>query len=433
MRLAINLSKVELKLSEESVTGRMGLAWMTHAMKDYGLERMVLDEYGSRKGSNREILAWRKMMSGVMTVMSGGQRVEDLEVLRKDKGLLEALGWKEMNCADTILNYTSSRRNNARNRRVNERMIIKAMRESREEEFTYDNDATYINSAKKSAAYSYKGRLQFSGLLGMIAEMDLINTVEYRPGNKSAQTGVLNQLRKANRQAKAAGKRIKRFRSDSAAHQDRIFTYCDMEGIEYFISLGKNETVKRMIGGVEEFDWKIMYGRYKDRHDTQWAVSEYVVSKGYKIRALILRWPNPEPDLFEQGQYCYHVVGTNNWEIEPMEWLEVHNGRMGTIEACHKELKNEFSGGYTPSHDFEKNRGFFLLNVLAYNMTRIMSLFYLSGKALRWTVKTMRYRFIGVCGKIVKSARQYMCKIINVGEEIFELFRYCHSRLGCIV
>jgi hypothetical protein len=433
MRLAINLSKVEIKMSEESVTGRMGLAWVVHAMKDFGVKRLVLDEYGDRKGSNRELSPWKKVMSGVMTVMSGGQRVEDLEVLRKDKGLLEALGWEEMNCADTMLNYTSSRRNNGRNRGVNEGLVIKAMCESAVREFTYDNDATYIDSGKKSAAYSYKGRKQFSGLMGVIAELDLINTVEYRPGNTSPQIGVLNQLRKANRHAKAAGKRIKRFRSDSAAHQDKIFTYCDMEGIEYFISLDKNGIVKRMIENVEEFDWKTMSGRYKERYDTQWAQAEYVVSKGYTIRAMILRWPNPDPDLFEAEKYCYHVVGTNNWEIEPMEWLEVHNGRMGTIEACHKELKNEFGGRYTPSHEFEKNRGFFMLGVLAYNMTRIMTLFYLSGKALRWTVKTLRYRFLDVCGKIVKSARQYICKVINVGDEIFDLYRYCHSRLVGVV
>jgi len=180
MRLAINLSKVELKMSEASVTGRIGLAWVMHAMKHFGVKKIVFDEYGDRKGSNREISVWQKMMSGVMTMISGGQRVEDVEVLRKDTGLLESLGWEEMNCADTMLNYTSYRRNNAHNRRVNEQMIIKAMRETQDKEFTYDNDATYIDSAKKSAAYSYKGRLQFSGLLGVIAELDLINTVDYR-------------------------------------------------------------------------------------------------------------------------------------------------------------------------------------------------------------------------------------------------------------
>jgi len=325
---------------------------------------------GDGCSSNCEIEPWRKIMTGVMMVVAGGERVEDVEVLRKDAGLLESLGWEEINCADTQLNFTKDRRNNARNRRVNDRMVIKAMKLVGEKELTYDNDATYIDSEKDSAAYSYQKRKQFSGLLGYIPELELINTVDYRPGNKSPQTGIINQLRKACRQAKKAGKRIARFRSDSAAHQDRIFTYCDTEDIEYYISLDKNEIIRRMVTGIEEIDWKTMHGKYKDQHNTQWAESEYVVSKGYRIRALILRWKNPDPTLFDESPYCYHVVGTNNWDIDPMQWLEVHNGRMGTIEQCNKELKNGFGCDYTPSHNFEKNRGFFLLGVLAYNMTR---------------------------------------------------------------
>lgn len=429
MRLSINLSKVELKMSEDRVTGRMGLSWLAHAMDDFGLRKIISDEYEDKKKSNREVAAWRKVMTGVMTLVAGGERVEDVEVLRKDAGLLESLGWKQINCADTQLNFIKSRRNNAKNRRVNDGMVVEAMRRSEVEEFTYDNDATYIDSGKDSAAYSYKGRKQFSGLLGFIPEMGVINTVDYRPGNKSPQTGILNQLRKACRQAERAGKRIARFRSDSAAHQDKIFTYCDINDITYYISLDKNEAIKRMITKLKAYEWKTMYGKYQEQDETQWAEAEYKVSKGYRIRTLILRWKNPDPTLFDQSPYCYHAVGTNSREIEPMDWLEVHNGRMGSIEHVNRELKSGFGCDYTPSHDFEKNRGYFMLGVLAYNMTQIMKMFYLGKEAVRWTIKTLRYRFIHVCGKIVKSGRRFTCKIINAGDEIFELFRYCHVRL----
>jgi len=345
--------------------------------------------------------------------------------------LLENLGWEEMSCADTQLNFLGDRRNNARNRKINNAIVEKAMRQSAVEELTYDNDATYIDSQKDSAEYSYQKRKQFSGLIGCIAELGIINTVDYRPGNKSPQTGILNQLRKATNQAKKSGKRISRFRSDSAAHQDKIFTYCAMNDIKYYISLDKNNIVKREIQEFNEFDWKTMYGRYKDQHDTQWAQAEYVVGKGYRMRMLVLRWKNPDPTLFDLSPYCYHVVGTNDKEIDPMEWLEFHNGRMGTIEHVNKELKNGFGCEYTPSHNFEKNRGYFVMGVLAYNMVQIMKLFYLGTKARLWTIKTLRYRFINVCGKIVKSGRRFFCKIINVGDEIFELFRYCHRQLQC--
>lgn len=246
-----------------------------------------------------------------------------------------------------------------------------------------------------------------SGLLGCIAEVGVINTVDYRRGNASPQVGILNQLRKACWQARRAGKRISRFRSDSAAHQDKIFTYCSMNEIEYYVTLDKNEGVMKTVRKFKPFDWKTMYGRYKEQYDKQWAEAEHVVSKGYHVRILVLRWKNPDPTLFDKDAYCYHVIGTNNRDIEPMEWLEVHNGRMGTIERNHKELKAGFGCEYTPSNDFEKNRGYFLLGVLAHNVAQVMKLFYLGPDAVKWTVKTMRYQFINVCGKIVRSGRRF--------------------------
>jgi hypothetical protein len=142
----------------------------------------------------------------------------------------------------------------------------------------------------------------------------------------------------------------------------------------------------------------------------------------------ILRWLNPQPDLFKQDKYCYHAIGTNDNEIEAMAWLEFHNGRMNS-ENYNKELKEGLNAGYAPSHDFNTDRFYFLLNVLAYNVLQAMKLFYLGEEAKTWTVKTLRYWFIQICGKIVRTGRKYYCKIINATEETFALFQHCLSRL----
>lgn len=431
MRITNNLCRVTLKKGEEAVTGRIGLGWMAESARHFGLKKMIHDEHGEEKRSNREKETYEKVLTGVMMMVSGGERLEDVENLRTDKGLLESLGWEGMVCADTMLNFIGDRRSNAKNRRVNDALVVKAMKQAGEEEFTFDSDATYIDSGKDSAEYSYQGRRQMSGLLGCIAEVGMINTVDYRRGNASPQVGILNQLRKACWQARRAGKRISRFRSDSAAHQDKIFTYCSMNEIEYYVTLDKNEGVMKTVRKFKPFDWRTMYGRYKEQYDKQWVVAEHVVSKGYHVRILVLRWKNPDPTLFDKDAYCYHVIGTNNRDIEPMEWLEVHNGRMGTIERNHKELKAGFGCEYTPSNDFEKNRGYFLLGVLAHNVAQVMKLFYLGPDAVKWTVKTMRYQFINVCGKIVRSGRRFYCKIINVTREVFARFKSCQMVMAC--
>lgn len=429
MNLAINLSKVELKKSKDAVTGRMGLSWMVHAMKDFGVKKLISDEY--KKGSNREIEHFKKIMTAVMTRVAGGERVEDVENLRVDVGLLESLGWEEMMSADTYLNLIKDKRSNGKLRQINNQIVIKALKGLEEEELTYDNDATYFDSEKESAEYSYQKSRQFSGLIGCIAELGMINTVDFRRGNVSPQAGIMNQLKKAMAQAKAAGKRIKNFRSDSAAYRVDVMTHCDIHGTSYFISADKDAAVQRQIKRIKASQWRMLAGRYAKNEDTTWAETRHTMGKGFIVRMLVLRWPNPDPDLFDASPYCYHAIVTNDFEIKPMEWLKTHNGRMGTIEHCHQEIKSELGCDYAPSHEFEKNRGYFLIGILAHNMVGILKRFYLGRSTLNWKIKTIRYQFMHVCGKIVKSGRRFCCKIINVTDEVFELYQNCKSKLNC--
>lgn len=429
MKILEKYSKVELKRDKNGTTGRIGLSWIVHSLKHFGLSDIVGNIYPKHRTSNRQIKPIQKILAASMTMLAGGQRVEDIEILRKDKGLLDALGWDRMICPDTLLNFIESGTNNSLNIEVNRDIGIQALRNIKSQELTYDNDATQIDSSKNSAEYSYQKCKQFSALMGSIVETGMIHTIDYRVGNVSVKTGILEQLKDVCHQAKVAGKRITIFRSDSAAYQDSIMTYCDQNDIKYYISVEKNSGIQKHISKINDSDWKCMGHPYQSNHEQQYTIGEYRVSKGYKIRVLVLRWKNPNPDLFDQDEYCYHVIGTNDWDIEAMKWLERHNGRMGTIEQIHKEIKNELGCRYTPSHNFEKNRGYFILGVISHSMMRIMNLFYLGVEAKRWTVKTMRYIFINVCGRITKSGRKYSCKLINVIDEIFELYRYCHERL----
>ena len=431
MKLTNNLSKVELKKSKDAVTGKMGLSWLVHAMSDFGVNKIISDEY--EKGSNREIEHFKKIMAAVMVRVGGGERVEDVENLRVDVGLLESLGWEEMMSADTYLNMIKDKRSNAKLRRINHKIVIKALKELEEEELTYDNDATYFDSEKDSAEYSYQKSKQFSGLIGSIAELGMINTVDFRRGNVSPQTGIMNQLRKAVKQAQAVGKRIARFRSDSAAYRMDVMTYCAIQGINYFISADQDRSVRRTIQNIKASEWRMMEDKYAKNEGTQWAQTRHVMSKGFTVRMLVLRWENPDPDLFESSPYCYHAIVTNDFEIEAMKWLKVHNGRMGTIEHSHEEIKNALGCDYAPSHEFEKNRGYFLIGILAYNMLEILKRFYMGLSTIKWKVKMIRYQFIHVCGKIVKSGRKFCCKIINVTDEVFELYKNCKSKLNCYV
>ena len=147
-------------------------------------------EYGSKKRSNRQQEAGNKILPGALARIAGGDRIEDVEALRADKGLVGSLGWEGIVGADAYGNFLQERRGNGKLRKVNEAVVIKAMAKSGGREFTYDNDATYFDSEKRSAGYSYQKRRQHSGLIGCIAELGLINTVDFRRGEISPATGI---------------------------------------------------------------------------------------------------------------------------------------------------------------------------------------------------------------------------------------------------
>lgn len=426
MILTKELNQVTLKKCEEGVSGKTGLSFIYHSLKHYGVDNWLTNIFGNTKKSNREISAGRKIMTGALSIIAGGSCVEDIENLRSDKALVNSLGWVSMVGADTFRRFLGDKKNGAKIRQLNNKIALEAMRKSELKEFTYDNDATYFESNKNCATYSYHKEKEFSGLLGFIAELGICNTVDFRPGNINPRSGILNQLRKANQQAKSVGKRIARCRIDSAGHQEKIFKYCNDNDILYYISLTKNEAVKLAIKSIPKTSWQPILDNNGKPTGREYAETIYVL--GEAMRVLVLRWANPQLTIFEQDEYLYHAIATNNNEILALDWLKFHNGRMAS-ENYNKELKHGLSAEYTPSHDYQQNRAWFLLNILAYNMIQVMKQFYLGKSAETWTTKTLRYKFINVCGKIICHGRLVIWKIINVTNESFNLFRSCLSKV----
>jgi hypothetical protein len=427
MILPKNLANVTLKKIEEPITGKIGLSWIYHCMKHFGLNKMVEQAFDVSKNSNREIPAWEKIMTGSLMMIAGGNRVEDIKVLRADQALVNSLGWNHIISPDTYLNFLGEKSTTIKLTTLLVDTVITTMKKSTCREFTYDNDATYFDSEKKCAMFSYQKKQQMSALLGFFPELNgLCVTAQYRKGNVSPAKGILNQLKAADAMAEQAGKKITIFRSDSAAHNRAIFQYCDKRGIKYFVSLDKNIDVLNEISEIKS--WK----KLEKQPEKEWAEFIYVMVKSKKkkvtMRAMVLRWDNPDPTLFDESPYCYHVIATNDMEIDPMDWLDTHNGRMNS-ENFNKEIKTGFSCDYTPSNDFNKSCNYFLVGLMAYNMVQIMQLFYLGVEAQSWTIKTLRYWFVYTCGKLTKHARQIACNIINSTDLTFNLFENCLSKL----
>lgn len=420
--------QVELKLRNRNISSNAGLAWIDKALKFCGFWEDI-KELTKEKRSNNEIGADKKIRSEILSRVSGAEAIEDIEVLRRDKGLERMTGEKIVS-PDTIINFIKGKRTSGFLKEVNEALILKALKASEIKGFTYDNDATYFESRKDSARYSYRETKDFSGLLGFITELNLSVTMDFRAGNISPREGILEQIRNTVQLCKEAGKKLKKIRLDSAGHNNDIFCFCNKEGIDYYITLVKNSAIKECIAQLPEDTWKKIEKKYEDGKDREYAEFIYAVNdeRVESMRAIVIRWLNKKQlNLFED-KYCYHVVGTNNSEQSAVEILEIHAGRMGS-ENYNKELKEGYSIEWMPSHDFRANANYFYLGVIAYNCVEFVKRFFVGKEVVTYRIKKFRHWFIKTCGKLIKTGRRYIFQIINAAEDTFNMFVNIRRRM----
>ena len=90
--------------------------------------------------------------------------------------------------------------------------------------------------------------------------------------------------------------------------------------------------------------------------------------------------------------------------------LEWHQLR-GEFENFFKGLKNDVGVGHLPTGDFHANAVFFRMGVLAYNLFIGFKQDLLPASCQRWTLRTVRWRFFSLAGRIVRHARALVLKL----------------------
>jgi hypothetical protein len=147
------------------------------------------------------------------------------------------------------------------------------------------------------------------------------------------------------------------------------------------------------------------------------------------FRLVVLRWPNPQPDLFEAGRYCYHAVASNRGE-PASEVIWKHNQR-GNSENWHKELKIGFAMEQMPCGEFHANALYFAIGVLAYNLAQLLKRRVLPECYRRVTVATLRWKLYRLAGKLVRHAREWILQM-NADTEKWLLLQSARQRCAAL-
>jgi len=409
----------KVEQTDELITPRSGLAFFAEVMRAFKIEEKV-GCYFPEPGSNRGYEAWAYVGPLLLMLEGGGRHMEDLREIRDDGALRALTEVEEMPSVSTFGDWlvrTGSRGGVPAVKRIVEETAERIWKRLATWEYTLDVDATVIEAEKKEAEWTYKKVRGYQPLLGYLAENGVCLTHEFREGNVSPGVGHLAFYR-ACKARLPVGKRLARYRADSASYQAELINTLETDRVRWAITADQDVAVKAVIAGVPPEAWQ------EPEQGCGYQVAEAVHTMNQTkaaFRLSIKREERPQPDLFDAAAtpYAYHVVASN-WPAEEKTAHEVlgwHNQR-GQAENFHKELKNGLGMEQMPCGESGANAVFFRIGVLAYNLFIGFKRLACPAAWAPQTIATVRWKLVQVAGRILRHAGQVVLRLVLDAEAL---------------
>lgn len=281
---------------------------------------------------------------------------------------------------------------------------------------TVDQDATIIESHKRTALAHYEGGRGYQPMVAIWAEADLVLADEWRDGNVAANQ---EPLRCAQMAFAALPGSVKQryFRGDCACHEQELLQWLRAPeraeeaggSIGFCVSARMSQDLQKAVLRVAEKQWQLL-GQEPDGTQRQWAELDFVPGeRGEKkqsqpLRYVGLRLLKPQGALFADGSDRHHHAVVTNLAWAGDRLLDWHREKAGTVEHVHDEIKNGLAGGHVPSQLFGANAAWFKLTLMLYNIGSAIKGLCLEGeeRLARW--KKLRLLIIHLSGRLNRNA-----------------------------
>jgi hypothetical protein len=427
------------------------------------------------------------VIAQTMSMIIGGECIEDVAVIQHDKGLLRMLGARRSPDPTTAGDFL---------RRFDARVRPGALGELRQAVNTIQDAiwkrvqkhrpkvqrrlgswgfvdldshvAPTYGRQKQDADFAYNGQWGFHPLIVSLANTgEILDTVQ-RPGNVHSATGAADSLERVLPLAfRRYGFGNLLVRGDSAFDQAAVRAACERHGAAYALVAKEVGQKPRSAAAIEEDDWeefvprgrRLRLAREAQRSQTRARgldeLDAKVVERRYHVRRkeaiqvaevpfrptgatsvarLIILRERLSDRTFE-GQffllrqaYEFRYIVTN---LPPgysaAEVVDL------TYERCDQEnvieqFKNGLPGWHVPVREFDGNAAWLEIARLAWNLMKAVALLGLPDDAVRWQCKRFRRTVILIAATILHRSRQTWIRI--TGSLLYApLFQTAHARL----
>lgn len=253
---------------------------------------------------------------------------------------------------------------------------------------TLDGDAILVASEKSEAMYCYKKYPGYQPLNIFWHEQKMVAHSEFRDGNVPAGHELKRVLCEALDRLPAGVKKV-RFRGDSAAYQYELLDFCELGGhkrfgrIEFAISCNICDSFKKSVVKLAD-------------------------EERYELSGLVTNM---------------------DWDGE--ELIHWSRKRCGNSEHAHSVMKSDLCGGKLPSGKFGGNACWWQVMVLSLNLHEMFKRLCLPANWHNHRLKSLRYWFIYVVGRVEKWGRQ-LHVILDKSQDAFEMYINARKRISSL-
>lgn len=456
---------VEVVEAADTVTARGGLPLVVETMRALGLGRIIKDEVSVRqRASGRDEV---QMIEGLVVLMAaGGECMDDINVLREDKGLSRLLD-RTLPSADALRRFlyvfhdeeliaqAQAQRapeavayipeENAALRglgQVNVAFAHAVAAQGKSHKATLDHDATILESYKQEALAHYKGGRGYQPAVVYWAEQDLVIADEFRDGNVPAGMRNLPLIRRAFASLPATVTEYF-FRSDSACYEGEVLKWLanrERAGgpqgrIGFTISADMSPELRAVCERVPEQRWVLVEERAEE--SVYWADVEFTPGDWPKdakpLRYVVVRIRKKQGLLYAAGYDTkYLAVVSNRWEMDGADLLRWHWAKAGTIEHIHDVTKNELGAAVPPCGRFGANAAWYRISLLSYNVLSAMKSLVLPAELSAARPKRLRFRVFTIAGRLISHGGKLVLRISEAAERFAGLIT-ARARLASLV
>jgi hypothetical protein len=417
------------------VTGRAGVPLVIELFRQLGVAQAI-DAEVAVKQRQRGLPPSQLVESLIALWTSGGDRCQDLTMLRADQALTALLG-HSLPAAPTVRDFLEAFHVKGGPLwaagpdatiplesaplvglgRANRTLIAGLQRGARVRTATLDVDAATVESHKDAATVAYDGTRGYQPVVVLWAEQDVILHDQFRDGHVPAGCGNVRVLEQAVANLPQGITEI-RLRADSALYETAVLRWCEDADhpIAYAISADLSAPLKGEITRLPEAAWQVE--REEPETVRSWAEVPYVPDNGDHRkdrpcvrRYLAVRVQTRQGHLFADGSSVHYFAVVTNRTDEGLAILQWHREKAGTVEHTHHVLKNELAAAALPSGKFGANAAWFRLNVLTYNLLTALKRLTLPGDLRTARPKRLRFLLFNTVGKVVAHARRTLLRL----------------------